>query len=230
MKKEDIHWDDWHRILVGAAPTEFLLEVLFRTLIMYFALLIILRLMGKRMGGVLTIAELSVMVTLGAIICVPMQIPDKGILQGVLALICALAFLHSINLWGFKNEKIEKLLQGEESLIVKDGILMVKALSKSRITKQQLYGVLRSQGIHNLGEVERVYLEGSGLFSVFRYERPKLGLSVLPPKDDAILDKLNKGTEVKTVCSNCGMLPEKQHEMLSGCINCHHKTWETAIL
>jgi hypothetical protein len=51
MKKEDIIPWDWQRILFGQAPPEFLLEVLMRTSIIYIALLIIVRLMGKRMGG-----------------------------------------------------------------------------------------------------------------------------------------------------------------------------------
>ena len=80
MKKEEIHRGDWHRILIGTAPTEFLLEVLIRTIIIYLFLLVTLRLMGKRMGGQLTISELAVMLTLGAIVSVAMQIPEKGLL------------------------------------------------------------------------------------------------------------------------------------------------------
>ena len=32
MKKEEIHFADWHRILLGNAPLEFLVEVALRTL------------------------------------------------------------------------------------------------------------------------------------------------------------------------------------------------------
>jgi hypothetical protein len=53
-------------------------------------LLYILRWLGKRMSGQLTIMELSVMLTLGAIVSASMQIPDHGILEGVLLLLCAL--------------------------------------------------------------------------------------------------------------------------------------------
>lgn len=75
MKKEDIQPWDWQRIFLGEAPPEFLVEILIRTLIIYIALMIIVRLMGKRMGGQLTISELAVMVTLGAIVAPAMQIP-----------------------------------------------------------------------------------------------------------------------------------------------------------
>jgi len=84
MRKEEINWDDWLRILIGTAPAEFLLEVLISTIIIYLFVLLTLRLMGKRMGGQLTISELVVMLRLGAIVSVPMQIPDKGLLQGII--------------------------------------------------------------------------------------------------------------------------------------------------
>lgn len=47
MKKDEIQLEDWERILFGVAPPEFLLETLFRALIIYFVLLVILRLDRK---------------------------------------------------------------------------------------------------------------------------------------------------------------------------------------
>src|SRR5687767_7988841 len=105
MEKADIKLSDFQRILFGEAPPEFLIEVLVRTLIIFLALLVFLRLIGKRMGGVLTISELAVMLTLGAILAVPMQIPDKGVFQGILILIIVLLMQRGLNLWEFKNSK-----------------------------------------------------------------------------------------------------------------------------
>ena len=92
MNKYDIHLSDIYRILFGEAPVEFLVEVFIRTWLIYLILLIIVRLMGKRMSGQLTIAEMAVMVTMGAIVAPAMQIPNLGILQGALILFLALAF------------------------------------------------------------------------------------------------------------------------------------------
>jgi len=92
MKKENIKIGDWQRILFGDAPPEFLIEVFLRTLVVYLSLLVALRLMGKRMTGQLSSAEMAVMVTLGAIVAVPMQLADRGVLLGLLVLLCALLF------------------------------------------------------------------------------------------------------------------------------------------
>lgn len=112
MKKDEIYLWDVERILFGQAPPEFLLEVFIRSLIVYIAALVVIRWMGKRMNGQLTIIELSVMVMMGAIIPVPMQIPDRGIVQGLLVLLATLAFLRTANRLSYRSAKFENLVQG----------------------------------------------------------------------------------------------------------------------
>ena len=229
MKKEEIHWGDWYRILIGSAPETFLLEVLLRTVCMYLILLVVLRLMGKRMGGQLTISELAVMLTLGAIICVPMQIPDRGILQGALVLVCALVFQRGLTLAGFNSSSLEKIMQGTEIILVKNGVIQVDQLNKANISRQQLYAILRSQNIFNLGEVERIYLEACGLFSVFRFTEAQPGLAISPDNDHAIIDDFK--TQDFLVCASCGQPAGDQHfEHARPCSNCNSKHWEPAIL
>jgi uncharacterized membrane protein YcaP (DUF421 family) len=230
MKKEDIHWDDWQRILIGAAPAEFLIEVFIRTVVMYLVLLVVLRLMGKRMGGQLTISELAVMVTLGAIICVPMQIPDKGIVQGIFVMLCALVFQRSWSYLGFRSSKWENIIQGTEAVLVKDGVIVVEELEKANISRQQLYGILRSQDIYNLGDVERIYVEACGIFSVFKSEPPRAGLSLFPPEDDHVHEVQITPKEDVYVCRMCGQTAAPGHKKHEKCSNCGCEEWETAIL
>lgn len=104
MKKEDIHLGDWQRLLLGEAPLEFLLEAALRTLVVY----VVLRLLGKRMNAQLTVTELSVMIMLGGIVSVPMEVPDRGILQGVLVLTCVLLLYWTINYLSFKYPRVER--------------------------------------------------------------------------------------------------------------------------
>lgn len=77
MKKEEIYLEDIKRILYGLAPPEFMLEVFIRTIIIYIALLFIVRWLGKRMSGQLTIMEMAIMLVIGAVVSVPMQVPDQ---------------------------------------------------------------------------------------------------------------------------------------------------------
>lgn len=229
MKKEEIHWGDWHRILFGNAPPEFLIEVLIRTIIIYLFLLITLRIMGKRMGGQLTISELAVMLTLGAIVAVPMQIPEKGLLQGILVLLCAFVFQRGITYLAIKNYKIELLTNGSESILIKDGVMVAAELTKTRVTREQLLALLRNKGVYNLGEVQRVYLEACGIFSVFKYPDPKPGLSLLPSTDERTGKEFRIIPET-TVCKQCGQPADSINDTQKPCNNCSAQNWVPAVL
>jgi uncharacterized membrane protein YcaP (DUF421 family) len=228
MKKEEIHWLDWHRILVGTAPEQFLLEVLIRTIIIYLFLLVTLRLLGKRMGGQLTISEVAVMLTLGAIISIPMQVPDKGLLQGILVLACALFFQRGLNYLGIKSRKIERILQGEERLLVKNGIVATDELKSMKMSREQMFAALRGEKIYNLGEVRRVYIEACGLFSIFKYPEAKPGLSLLPPGDAGQVSELSIINDV-TICGKCGK-QSSTHQNNKACENCKANQWTKGVI
>ena len=110
-----------HFLWTGAP--EFLLEVPIRALIIYLSVIIIARFLGKRMNGQLSILEKSVMVLMGAILSVPMQLPDKGGLQGIVLLLGILLLLWGINWIAFKNKRLERVIHGGTALLVKDGEL-----------------------------------------------------------------------------------------------------------
>ncbi|GAB2793668.1 hypothetical protein GCM10027275_43280 [Rhabdobacter roseus] len=230
MEKQLIYLGDWRRILFGEAPAEFMIEVFFRSLIFYVILIVVMRFMGKRMSGQLTIMEMAVMITLGAIIAPPMQIPDKGMLQGLLVLLCAFIFQRGVNFWAVKSSKVESLLQGEVSVLIKDGRMQMEEMEKAKISKQQLYAVLRNKAIFNLAEVERVYLEACGLFSIYKYDKgdaakPKAGLSLLPPADEGIQSLLVEIEEDVFVCNNCGNLATTTK---TTCDRCGKDAWTKA--
>ncbi len=108
MEKSDVKLSDWMRILFGNVPLEFMIEVFIRTLIMYILLLVTMRFLGKRMAGQISVTELSVMLLLGAVVSSPMQLPDRGILQGLWLLLIILLLQRLLSWWGTKDAKVEK--------------------------------------------------------------------------------------------------------------------------
>jgi uncharacterized membrane protein YcaP (DUF421 family) len=229
MKKEEIHLGDINRWLFGQAPGQFMIEVIIRTLLIYVILLVVVRLMGKRMSGQITLSETAVMITLGAIVAPVMQLPDRGILFGVVVLLAALAFQRGITLWGFKSEKVEHITQGVMSLLVKDGVINVDEMAKARITNQQLFAMLREKKIQNLGKVKRGYLEACGVFSVFEREDTTVGLPIYPQDDPAILKTQKPSPDSIMACCNCGHVQENVNDNTS-CNVCHSNDWSKAYI
>lgn len=227
MKKEDIHLGDWQRIIIGNAPGEYMLEVVIRTLIIYVVLLVIIRLLGKRMGAQLTITEMAVMLTLGAIVVVPMQIPDRGLLPAVALLVTVLLLQRGINLLAFRNRKVEVVVQSDVSLLLKDGVLNTEEMKKMGISHEQVFSHLRSKDVLHLGQLHRVYLESGGHFSVFQSSKPRPGLSVLPEKDERLRDEEQRAPGL-SACLYCANV-EPEAMAKTRCRNCDHQLWSYAV-
>jgi uncharacterized membrane protein YcaP (DUF421 family) len=228
LKKEEIHLGDIKRILIGNAPWEFMGEVFLRTIIIYLILIIIMRLLGKRMSAQLTVSELAVVVTLGAIVSVPMEIPDKGLLQGIILLLVVLLFQRGLNLLAFNYRKVELISQGELGILIKDGILNIKELSDSTLSREALFAELRRQKINQLGEIKRAYLEACGIISIFKNEAPGYGLSIMPENDKTLQDFLSKDS-TSLVCNICGFHLTSGSPDRTSCNNCHQKDWVPSV-
>jgi uncharacterized membrane protein YcaP (DUF421 family) len=227
MKKEDIEPWDIQRILFGQAPAEFLVEVFLRTLFIYLLLMVVLRILGKRMDGQLTLTEMAVMITLGAIVSVPMQIPDRGILLGVVALFCVLIFHRGLNWLTVKNEKIEEATQGVMSTLVMDGALQLEQMRKVGLSKQNLFAALRKEKIFNLGKVKRVYFEGCGLMNIYEEENAKPGLPILPSDQMELVKYQTEIDDAHMACTNCGHVSDMAQKP---CPVCNETKWIEAVI
>ena len=227
MKKEEIHLGDWQRILLGNAPLEFLLEAALRTLLIYLVLLATMRLLGKRMTGPLSGAELSVMIMLGGIVSVPMEVPDRGLLHGALVLACILGLFRLVNWLAFKYRRVERLTRGELVMMVADGVLDLRTMAAAKISREQLFANLREARIQHLGQLKRVYFEGNGEFSLYPQTPPRPGLSILPDKDAAI-HQAEPSDSGQQACQRCGHT-EHVATAPDQCSRCGHRQWTLAV-
>jgi uncharacterized membrane protein YcaP (DUF421 family) len=96
MEKELIEITDWYRFLFGTAPSEVLIEVSIRSIILYITLVVVVRLLGKRTNSILTITERAVFITLGAIVAMPMHGPTHGVIIGIVVLLTVLLLQRSL--------------------------------------------------------------------------------------------------------------------------------------
>ncbi|WP_437655893.1 DUF421 domain-containing protein [Sorangium sp. So ce1182] len=221
MKEQEIVPWDVKRILLGQTPAAFLLEVLVRTAVVYLALLVVVRLLGKRMSGQITILEMGVMLSLGAIVSVPFLTPDRGIVIGVLLLVAILALQHGVSWWGTRSPKVELLSQGRATPLVRDGVILLDELERAAISREQLFATLRGKQVEHLGQVKRLYLEACGLFSVLRAQEPRPGLAVVCPSDLALFEH----DRSQSVCSTCGNPGDRAAPKGAPCARCGHREW-----
>jgi len=221
MEKEDIHLYDIYRILFGNAPILFLVEIVIRSVITYIILLAVIRGLGKRMSGQLSFTEMAVMLMLGAIVSSAMQIPERGIIEGCFVLVLVLIMQRLVTRYMFKSARLEDQILGRMFLLVKDGVLQTKELSREYISRTQIFGALRAKSIINLGMVKRLYLETSGAFTMYTYKNERVGLSLLPREDKDLMNAQQLVND-KKVCNTCGQVYELTR-VPEKCDNCHSK-------
>lgn len=206
-----------------------MIEVFIRTLIIYVCLVIVMRLLGKRMNAQLTISDLAVMLTLGAIASVPMQSFEKGILPGIILLIAILLLHQGLTLLTYKKRKVEIFTQGIITLVGKEGVLDPEQLKRMRISKDQIFSILRSKGIRHLGQVKRLYSEADGHFSLYKLKEARPGLSVFP-RSANVLPPSTEEVHDKQACCYCGNVVERTDTPPKPCSNCGSEEWIPAVI
>jgi uncharacterized membrane protein YcaP (DUF421 family) len=223
---KEVHITDWKRILFGQAPPEFFIELVIRTVIFFFLLVVCMRLFGKRMAAQINRIEVVALFTLAAAIGVPLETADMGILPAFIIAGVVVGVGRIIASFAYKSEKREAAIEDRLTILANDGVLDLKKLEGTVVTVDRLFAELRSRGIRHLGEVKRVYIEANGSFSIVKEENPEYGLSILPGYDKTFTNEQPEAGE--KVCWNCGN-PKRNNRDSDTCTNCKASRWEDAI-
>ncbi|MGI4867249.1 MAG: DUF421 domain-containing protein [Janthinobacterium lividum] len=224
MKKEDISFGDWQRWLFGDAPPAFVGEVALRAILIFAIMVLLMRLMGRRMKGELSIAELGVVLTFGAIIGGALHQSDVGLLPAIGVLLMVLS-MHRLSNWlAFKYRAVEVVQQGDVVVLLRDGVLDLAAMQRQALSQEQLFGLLRNENISQLGELRRVYFEANGCLSVYKLTQPQPGLSVLPHADAPPAAPDGPAQDQK-VCATCGQVAARTDHAGGHCGQCGTENW-----
>ncbi|HEY0434638.1 MAG TPA: YetF domain-containing protein [Chitinophagaceae bacterium] len=224
MDKDEIKLSDLQRIFVGDVPPTFYIELLLRAVIVYLVITFAMRLMGKRLAANLSRSELAALATLAAGMGAVLTTPDRGLVPALLIVAVLVILQWIINRKDVKNRKLEKVIQGERSVLVVDGVLQTKQMLTTRISKERVFEELRNGKVEQLGVVQRLYLEADGSFSMVKYEKSQPGLTVIPAFDKEFLSEQNQTDQM--VCNLCGN-KRKDHEDV--CAECRASDWTYAV-
>lgn len=139
---------------------------LIRTLILYFAIIVVFRCMGKRQIGELQPSELILAIMVSDIATVPMESTGKPLLSGIIPIIALMTAEIILSYVSQKSEKVRKLLTGSASLIISNGKIDIKELKRLRINIDDLSEELRMNGYSTVAEIEHAILETNGEISI----------------------------------------------------------------
>jgi uncharacterized membrane protein YcaP (DUF421 family) len=219
---------DWTKFFIGEESGEFLLEISLRTLLMYFIILIGLRLLGKRGVRQLSVFELVVIISLGSAAGDPMFYKEIGLLFPVVIFAIIVAAYRLTTYLMAKSPKFDDLVEGKCVYFIIDGEFSIAEFNKEGLAQDEFFSELRQRSVCHLGQVETAILETSGNLSIFFYpdEKVKYGLPIMPLLFDKASEEVTE--KGKFACAHCGnvlnLAPGKKE-----CDKCGHKKWVKAL-
>ena len=137
-----------------------------RTVILYFAILISMRIMGKRQLGEMEISEFIVAALIADLAATPLQDIGIPLLNGLVPIIIMFCFEIIIAGLNMRSVKLRKLTYGRPEIIIRNGRIIREAMHKNRFTLDELMQELRAQGLTDTAQVEYAVLETNGQLSI----------------------------------------------------------------
>ena len=157
-----MHSTIWTDMFVLALPVT---EKILRPVIVYFFLVIGLRLAGKRELAQLNPFDLVVLLTLSNTVQNAIIGDDNSVTGGVIGAATLLLVNYLVVRFLFRHEKLDRLVEGEACLLIENGKILKDKVTQEVLTLQELEAAAHKQGFGDLKEVERAVLESSGTIS-----------------------------------------------------------------
>jgi uncharacterized membrane protein YcaP (DUF421 family) len=219
---------NWKELLMGHEEWSFLLEIILRTAIMFLAIIIGLRVLGKRGVKQLSIFELVVIIGLGSAAGDPMFNKDVGIVSSILVFIVIILLYSIITFFIGRSKNFEKLVEGSSSCLIREGEFAIDNFKKENLGSDEFFAELRLKGISQLGQIETAIVESSGEISIFYFEdkKVKYGLSIMP---ESLKNPLKTAVkEAYYSCVFCGYTELKTEGNCENCPKCQKDEWVEA--
>lgn len=226
MEQQIIQVFDWKRMLIGDEPPLFLLEIAFRTTVIYLYAMLLLRWLGSRTIGQLSTIEFLLVIALGSAVGDAMFYPDVPLLHALLVITVVVVANKGLDILIARNATAERAIDGIPEEAVRDGSICRDFLDSTTLSENELFQQLREHGIEQLGEVAHAYVETDGVLTVFKTRQPRPGLPIVPPWE------IEPPAEVKPreigaddhplACKRCGTIAEPG---ATTCACCDHDVW-----
>jgi uncharacterized membrane protein YcaP (DUF421 family) len=124
----------------------------------------------RREGGTLGLPDLLVVVVIADAAQNAMAGDYQTVTEGVVLVGTIIFWDYALNWLGYHFPRFQRLLRPEPLPLIKNGRLIHHNLRREMITREELLAQLREQGIEDVAEVTKVYLEADGQISVIKNE------------------------------------------------------------
>lgn len=192
---------------------------LIRSVILYFTVILSLRLMGKRQIGELQPGELVVTIMISECAAAPIQDLDRPALNGIIAIFCLVILEVLLSVATLKLPWARRMLDGSPTLIIKNGVIDQKAMKALRLTIDDINESLRQQGVFDIREVAFALVETGGKLSVKKKslkDQPTAEMLGFPEAPDKLpVAVVGDGSINKASLKVCGISEQQLEKIIA---------------
>jgi uncharacterized membrane protein YcaP (DUF421 family) len=145
-------------------------ELVVRALIVYVALLVLLRLAGKRQIGEMTPFDLVLLLILSEAVQNAMNAGDESVTGGLILATTLVVANLTVGRVSWFSRKAEYAIEGSPQLLIREGKVDSAVMKGASITSDDLAKLLRRQGCASLDDVYCAVLENDGSVSVLKHK------------------------------------------------------------
>ncbi len=153
---KDIFFDSWES--VG--------RIIIISILSYAALVIMLRISGKRTLSKMNAFDFVVTVALGSTLATVILSKDIPFMDGLLAFFMLIFLQYCITWLSVRYKSVKQFITSDPTLLLYKGEVLQQALKKERITMEEIYVAARKHGEADLGKIHAIVLETTGTLSV----------------------------------------------------------------
>jgi uncharacterized membrane protein YcaP (DUF421 family) len=141
-------------------------NIVYRTLLVYLAVLFVMRLMGKREIGQLSTFDLVVAIIIAELAVFPLEDINTPVYMGLIPMFVLVGAEILLSFVCLRYKFLRRIVDGYPSILISKGKILEKEMRKQRYNINDLMGQLREKNIFNISDVEYAILETSGELSV----------------------------------------------------------------
>ncbi|OII66624.1 MULTISPECIES: DUF421 domain-containing protein [unclassified Streptomyces] len=149
-------FDSWHDLV----------RVTVMAVCAYSAVILVIRLSGKRTLAKMNAFDLVVTVALGSTLATILLNSSVSMAEGALALALLVTLQFLTAKAAVHSAFFQRLIKAEPTLLLRDGRMLTGELYRQRVTESEVHQAIRSHGIGDTGQVAAVVLETDGTLSV----------------------------------------------------------------
>lgn len=146
------------------------METVLRVAIIYFFILVGLRVMGKREFSQMTPFELVMLLLIPELVSQSLIREDFSLINGLVAVSTVMVLVFLTSLLTHVSKRFERVVQSSPAVLVHHGRLIEETLNKERISTSEIFDQMHKSGLERLEQVKWAILESDGKIAIIPEE------------------------------------------------------------